>query len=318
MKDLGLSNRNTLFPKETTEGNDDAVDEKEEDEKEEDTKEDDMFTPEEGRIANFTKETKQENEKQEDKIIGDPITAKEAGFVFDETGDLITAEEADRIANLEKDTEEGNENKGNEKEDVITVEDSGLSGRIANSANDTKEENEKEGDMYTAKKEEKPDRNASLTNFKDTKEENKQLQEDVIYKFFKKADTQNLGFLTISQFAAAVRKQGFSGKDSEITTMFLDLDANRDCEVTLEEYMDEMGKRDFRFLTEADWLDIFRKFDRNKDGYVTREELQMTLEERNMRQLEIDMDEVMKKADKDGDGKLSFDDFIKSCGLKSH
>lgn len=31
--------------------------------------------------------------------------------------------------------------------------------------------------------------------------------------------------------------------------MFLDLDANRDCEVTLEEYMDEMGKRDFRFLT---------------------------------------------------------------------
>lgn len=218
VKDLGLSNRNTLFPKETTEGNDDAVDEKEEDEKEEDTKEDDTFTPEEGRIATFTKETKQENEKQEDKIIGDPITAKEAGFVFDETGDLITAEEADRIANLEKDTEEGNENKGNEKEDVITVEDSGLSGRIANSANDTKEENEI-GDMYTAKKEEKPDRNASLTNFKDTKEENKQLQEDVIYKFFKKADTQNLGFLTISQFAAAVRKQGFSGKDSEITVM---------------------------------------------------------------------------------------------------
>lgn len=219
--DLGLSNRNTLFPKETTEGNDDVVDEKEEDEKEEDTKEDDMFTPEEGRIANFTTETKQENEKQEDKIIGDPITAKEAGFVFDETGDLITAEEADRIANFEKDTEEENENKDNEKEDVITCteEDSGLSGRIANSAKDTNEENEKEGDMYTAKKEETADRTASLTNFKDTKEENKQLQEDVIYKFFKKADTQNLGFLTLSQFAAAVRKQGFSGKDSEITVI---------------------------------------------------------------------------------------------------
>lgn len=218
VKDLGLSNRNTLFPKETTEGNDDVVDEKEEDEKEEDTKEDDT---EEGRIATFTKETKQENEKQEVKIIGDPITAKEAGFVFDETGDLITAEEADRIANFEKDTEEETENKDNEKEDVITCteEDSGLSGRIAKSAKDTNEENEKEGDMYTAKKEEKADRTASLTNFKDTKEENKQLQEDVIYKFFKKADTQNLGFLTLSQFAAAVRKQGFSGKDSEITVM---------------------------------------------------------------------------------------------------
>lgn len=64
-------------------------------------------------------------------------------------------------------------------------------------------------------------------------------------------------------------------------------------------------------------LDIFRKFDRNKDGYVTREELQTTLEECKMRLLEIDMDDVMKKADRDGDGKLSFDDFIKSCRFKN-
>lgn len=68
---------------------------------------------------------------------------------------------------------------------------------------------------------------------------------------------------------------------------------------------------------EAEMLDIFRKFDRNKDGYVTREELQTTLEECKMRLLEIDMDDVMKKADRDGDGKLSFDDFIKSCRFKN-
>lgn len=57
VKDLDLSNRNTLFPKETKEGNKNVENEKEEDEKEEDTKEDDMFTAEEDRIANFTKET---------------------------------------------------------------------------------------------------------------------------------------------------------------------------------------------------------------------------------------------------------------------
>lgn len=64
-------------------------------------------------------------------------------------------------------------------------------------------------------------------------------------------------------------------------------------------------------------LEIFRRFDRNKDGFITREELQTSLEECRMRQLEIDMDEIMKKADRDGDGKLSYDDFIKGCRFKS-
>ncbi|XP_062599685.1 uncharacterized protein LOC134261251 [Saccostrea cucullata] len=141
-------------------------------------------------------------------------------------------------------------------------------------------------------------------------------KKDVYYRFFKSADTYNLGFLTIYQFAEAVRKRGFNGKDSEIATMFVDLDSNMDCEVTLEEYMDEMSKKDAKARTEAEMLEIFRKFDRNKDGFITREELQTTLEECRMRQLEIDMDEIMKKADRDGDGKLSYDDFMKACRFK--
>ena len=39
---------------------------------------------------------------------------------------------------------------------------------------------------------------------------------DAYVKFFKNADTENLGFLTIHQFAAAVRKRGFDGRDSQI------------------------------------------------------------------------------------------------------
>lgn len=103
------------------------------------------------------------------------IIVKEVGFVFDEIGDLIIVEEVDRIVNLEKDMEEEIENKDNEKEDVIICieEDFGLFGRIVNLVKDMNEENEKEGDMYIVKKEEKLDRNVSLINFKDMKEENK-------------------------------------------------------------------------------------------------------------------------------------------------
>lgn len=74
--------------------------------------------------------------------------------------------------------------------------------------------------------------------------------------------------------------------------------------------------RDLYQFRDAEMRDIFKKFDRNKDGFITREELQTTLEECKMRQLEIDMDDIMKKADRDGDGKLSFDDFIKACRFK--
>ncbi|KAK3108993.1 hypothetical protein FSP39_020410 [Pinctada imbricata] len=40
---------------------------------------------------------------------------------------------------------------------------------------------------------------------------------DIYLKFFKQADKDNLGFLTVHQFAEAVRKRGFKGKDWEIT-----------------------------------------------------------------------------------------------------
>lgn len=101
------------------------------------------------------------------------IIVKEVGFVFDEIGDLIIVDEVDRIVNLEKDMEEEIENKDNEKDVIICIEeDFGLFGRIVNLVNDMKEENEI-GDMYIVKKEEKLDRNVSLINFKDMKEENK-------------------------------------------------------------------------------------------------------------------------------------------------
>lgn len=61
--------------------------------------------------------------------------------------------------------------------------------------------------LYTAEEEKKLlDR---YTNFSKDKKE-------TYYRFFKNADTYNLGFLTIYQFAEAVRKRGFSGQDSEI------------------------------------------------------------------------------------------------------
>ena len=73
-------------------------------------------------------------------------------------------------------------------------------------------------------------------------------------------------------------------------------------------------------------LEIFRTFDHDKDGFISRQELQETVErfrkaERNKTRdknsvglgLEIDLDAVMKRSDKDGDGKISFEDFMKSC-----
>lgn len=131
-------------------------------------------------------------------------------------------------------------------------------------------------------------------------------------KFFKSADKGNRGYLTIRRMVPAMRKLGFTGSTYEICKIFVDLDANLDRKVTLEEYMSQMSRKSARQFSEDDLKEAFDKFDRNKDGYITREEFSYALNELNIKRLESHIDEMMESSDKDRDGKLSFDDFVKS------
>lgn len=137
-----------------------------------------------------------------------------------------------------------------------------------------------------------------------------------LIQFFKSADIDNVGYLTIQRFAPAVRKQGYKGTDRSIAKMFIDINTNFDGEITIHEFMTEMTKKDPRKMTEAELVGIFRKFDINNDGFITKDELEKTMDAIKMQRTDILVKDIIKKTDIDGDGKISLAEFQKSCQYK--
>ncbi|XP_076093943.1 uncharacterized protein LOC143064756 [Mytilus galloprovincialis] len=151
-----------------------------------------------------------------------------------------------------------------------------------------------------------------MKSYKNVSDEYKKL----LIKFFKAADTEKVGYLTIQKFVPAVRKLGYSGTDRHCAQMFVDVNTNFDAKVTIYEFMSEMTKRDPRTISDAELLEMFRKFDANKDGYITKDELEKTLDGSKIRWTDFLLKDIIKKTDFDGDGKISWDEFRKSCQYK--
>ncbi|XP_077991780.1 neo-calmodulin-like [Glandiceps talaboti] len=60
-----------------------------------------------------------------------------------------------------------------------------------------------------------------------------------------------------------------------------------------------------------DLYHAFREFDRNKDGYITIDELRRTMKKLEENITEEELREMMKEADQDGDGRVNYKEFAK-------
>ncbi|KAK8568713.1 hypothetical protein V6N13_106607 [Hibiscus sabdariffa] len=58
---------------------------------------------------------------------------------------------------------------------------------------------------------------------------------------------------------------------------------------------------------------IFATFDKNGDGFITKQELRESLTNIRMFLTENDVEEIVMKVDRNGDGLIDFDEFLKLC-----
>ncbi|OTF76059.1 Calmodulin-like protein, partial [Euroglyphus maynei] len=63
---------------------------------------------------------------------------------------------------------------------------------------------------------------------------------------------------------------------------------------------------------EADFKAAFLVFDKDKNGYITRDELKSAMLMMDETITEKDLDELLKSIDHDRDGKINYEEFIKT------
>jgi len=149
--------------------------------------------------------------------------------------------------------------------------------------------------------------------FKDQLDKN---QLEVLKKDFKAMDKDGDGNISKSEFREFMKKKAGSKKtNDEIESLFDALDVDGDSTLCFNELIQTVSDHQMSEVPERMWK-IFRKIDLDQDGNLTSEEIKTALEGSKdfewFKKMNIDIDAALKEADVDGDGKISYEEFVKA------
>mmetsp|Transcript_2501 Transcript_2501/g.2953 ORF Transcript_2501/g.2953 Transcript_2501/m.2953 type:complete len:117 (+) Transcript_2501:1-351(+) len=102
---------------------------------------------------------------------------------------------------------------------------------------------------------------------------------------------------------------GFEAKNQTIFQMISDLDKNRSGAIDFEEFLDMMTARMSDKDTREDIAKVFRLFDDDGTGLITIKNLRRVARELGETMTEEELQEMVDRADSNGDSGVSPDDF---------
>mmetsp|Transcript_4909 Transcript_4909/g.12229 ORF Transcript_4909/g.12229 Transcript_4909/m.12229 type:complete len:151 (-) Transcript_4909:199-651(-) len=123
-------------------------------------------------------------------------------------------------------------------------------------------------------------------------------------------DRDNSGTITADELGVIMKSLGKNPTDDELDAMIAEVDEDGSGEIEFPEFLALMAKK----LQAADSIEemreAFQVFDRDKSGSVTAAELKHVMNNLGEIVTDDEVEEMIREADEDGDGELSFDDFL--------
>ena len=122
-------------------------------------------------------------------------------------------------------------------------------------------------------------------------------------------DTDGSGAIDPKELRAAMQSLGFEAKNQTIYQMITDLDKNKSGNIDFEEFLDMMTARMSDKDTREDINKVFRLFDDDTSGSITIRNLRRVARELGETMTDEELQEMIERADSNGDGAVSMDDF---------
>jgi calmodulin len=153
-------------------------------------------------------------------------------------------------------------------------------------------------------------------NNKNTKVEKKHNISDEKLEEFKEAfdlvDTNEDGRINVDEITKVLKTFGQEKTKEEIKEMISDIDADNSGEIDFDEFVTFMIKVQSEDLTEEEEvIRAFETFDKDKNGYLTIDELRHILTTLGDKFTDEEVDEIFREADVNRDGKLEYKEFVK-------
>ncbi|PAA63157.1 hypothetical protein BOX15_Mlig007769g1 [Macrostomum lignano] len=131
---------------------------------------------------------------------------------------------------------------------------------------------------------------------------------------FNTFDYDNDGRISMKELGNILRCLGYGCSRAELKEMFAGIDKNGNGFIDLQEFLGLVGLGQLRHRQQTDrqLAKAFRVFDADRDGFIGPAELRAALR-RLLKPAEVTdrlMDDMIRGADRDGDGRVSFAEFV--------
>ncbi|KAH9369721.1 hypothetical protein HPB48_007688 [Haemaphysalis longicornis] len=137
------------------------------------------------------------------------------------------------------------------------------------------------------------------------------LSEEQISEFreaFTLYDKEGSGSIRASDLGTVMRSLGYNPTEAQVKEIVGS--ESRD-NIDFPEFLTLMAKEEFRLGDVDEQIrDAFKVFDRNGDGYVSCAELRHVMTTMGEKLTHEEVDEMIREADKDGDGRINYDEFV--------
>ena len=122
-------------------------------------------------------------------------------------------------------------------------------------------------------------------------------------------DTDGSGTIDPKELKAAMQSLGFDAKNQTIFQMISDLDRNKSGDIDFEEFLDMMTARMSDKDTREDINKVYRLFDDDGTGSISLKNLRRVARELGETMTDEELQEMIDRADSNGDSLVSADDF---------
>jgi len=123
-------------------------------------------------------------------------------------------------------------------------------------------------------------------------------------------DKNGDGTISVKEFATVIRSLGINPSPEEVKKMVEEIDANHNKIIEFNEFVVFMENKMKRKDSEEDMIEIFKVFDADGDGLISRNELKNAMDTLGAHLTEKDVNDILDVADEDNDGYINYSEFI--------
>jgi len=141
-----------------------------------------------------------------------------------------------------------------------------------------------------------------------------QFTEEQLTEFketFSLFDKDGDGTISTKELGTVMRALGQNPTESELQDMINEVDADGNGTLDFTEFLSLMATKTKELDVEEEFIEAFRVFDRDGNGFVSAAELRQALTAMGEKMTDEEVDEIIKEAQIDGEGMINYERFVK-------